>query len=78
LAILVQDNGIGMSEEVQKNVFEKFYRGEKGDVHTVKGFGLGLSYVKSIVKAHQGTLSLTSHLGEGSIFTINLPQLGTK
>lgn len=78
LAILVQDNGIGMSEEVQKNVFEKFYRGEKGDVHTVKGFGLGLSYVKSIVKAHQGTLSLTSHLGEGSIFTIYLPQLGTK
>jgi two-component system phosphate regulon sensor histidine kinase PhoR len=72
----VKDNGIGMEKEQQKFIFDQFYRAQKGDVHDVKGFGLGLSYVKSIVEAHKGNVGLKSVLNEGSEFTVYLPLLG--
>ncbi|MBL4667798.1 MAG: HAMP domain-containing histidine kinase [Flavobacteriales bacterium] len=71
--IKITDNGIGMSNETQKKVFDKFYRVEKGNIHTVKGFGIGLSYVKTIVDAHKGSIALKSKLKQGTIITINIP-----
>ncbi|KGL63882.1 sensor histidine kinase [Polaribacter sp. Hel1_85] len=69
----IKDEGIGMSKAVQKNVFDKFYREQKGNIHDVKGHGLGLAYVKEIVEKHHGTVFVESEKGVGSIFTVKLP-----
>lgn len=71
--ISIQDNGIGMSSKVQKLAFDKFYRAETGDIHNRKGFGLGLSYVKSIVEAHHGIIRLSSAEESGTTVIIQIP-----
>ena len=70
LWVSIEDNGKGISAEVQKNIFDKFYRGSTGNVHDVKGFGLGLTYVKSIADAHQISIDVKSIEGKGTIFTL--------
>lgn len=69
----IKDEGIGMSKNAQKMVFDKFYREQKGNIHDVKGHGLGLAYVKEIVEKHHGTVFVESEKGKGSIFTVKLP-----
>ena len=69
----VKDQGIGISKSAQKRVFEEFYREHTGDVHNVKGHGLGLANVKRIVDNHQGSITKKKKKGKGSIFTIKLP-----
>jgi two-component system phosphate regulon sensor histidine kinase PhoR len=73
IKIEVIDNGIGIDASETDRVFEKFYRVSTGDLHDVKGFGLGLSYVKNMVKLHEGSVDLKSKLNAGSTFTITLP-----
>lgn len=68
--IRISDNGTGMSKEVQEHIFDKFYRKPSGNIHNVKGFGLGLSYVKAIVDAHGGTIAVSSEVGNGSTFIL--------
>jgi len=73
LIIKVKDNGIGMSKVAQKRVFEKFYREHTGDLHDVKGHGLGLAYVKKIIDDHNGQIYVESEKGKGSTFIIKIP-----
>jgi len=73
LIVLISDNGIGIEKEYQKKVFDKFFRVPTGDVHDVKGFGLGLAYVKKIINLHGGTIELRSEKEKGTAFTITLP-----
>ena len=74
IALAVSDHGLGISKEDQKHIFERFYRVSTGDIHNVKGFGIGLSYVQQVVALHKGTIAVDSTLGEGTTFTITLPK----
>ena len=73
ILISVSDSGIGISKKDQDMIFQRFYRVPTGNVHNVKGFGLGLHYVDEIIRAHKGNISVKSELGKGSTFTIKLP-----
>jgi len=71
--IIVSDKGIGMSKDQKKHIFDKFYRATSGNLHDVKGFGLGLSYVKAMMAAHKGSVDVKTELGKGSTFTLSFP-----
>ena len=74
IVLVVKDHGLGISKEDQKHIFERFYRVSTGNVHDVKGFGIGLSYVHQVVTLHKGTIAIDSTPGEGTAFTITLPR----
>jgi signal transduction histidine kinase len=73
VCIKVADNGIGISKNDQKHIFDKFYRASTGNIHKYKGLGLGLYYVKKIAEAHRGDVAVSSKPGKGSIFTVTIP-----
>jgi len=73
LAIKIKDNGIGMNKETQAHIFDKFYRAHTGNIHDVKGFGLGLNYVKALTEAQGGKVKVESALNKGSQFTVTFP-----
>ena len=73
VTIEIKDNGCGISKEHLSHVFEKFYRVPTGDIHTVRGYGLGLYYAKQVAELHRGTISMKSRIGEGTTVTIKLP-----
>jgi two-component system, OmpR family, phosphate regulon sensor histidine kinase PhoR len=72
--VLIKDNGIGINKENYKKIFDRFFRVTKGDLHTVKGFGLGLSFVKKVVDTHGGTIEVESEPGKGSTFIVKIPR----
>jgi two-component system phosphate regulon sensor histidine kinase PhoR len=74
IEMIISDNGVGMSKEARKHIFDKFYRIPTGNVHNIKGFGLGLSYVKAMVEAHGGKVSVKSEVGKGSELIVFFPQ----
>ena len=74
VTIEIEDNGCGISKEHLSHVFEKFYRVPTGDIHTVRGYGLGLYYAKQVVKLHRGTITMNSRVGKGTTVTIILPK----
>ena len=73
ILISIKDNGIGISKADQKKIFEEFYRVDTGNIHNVKGHGLGLHYVKQVIDYHHGKITIKSTLGEGTNFVISLP-----
>ena len=73
IMITIEDNGIGISKSEQKKIFDKLYRVPTGNIHEVRGFGLGLNYVKAIVEEHHGKISLESEVNKGSTFRVFLP-----
>ena len=75
IQLTVEDHGMGMTKAVQARIFDKFYRLTSGNVHTIKGFGLGLSYVKAILEANNGTIKVSSEPGKGSRFVVFVPFL---
>jgi two-component system, OmpR family, phosphate regulon sensor histidine kinase PhoR len=74
IVLSVSDKGIGISKEFQSKIFEKFFRVPSGDLHNIKGYGLGLSYVAGVVKSHHGEITVDSELNAGSTFTLTLPK----
>jgi two-component system phosphate regulon sensor histidine kinase PhoR len=75
LYVSIVDRGIGIAESHQKHLFKKFYRVPSGNVHDIKGFGLGLHYVKKIMQMHNGDIRVESELGKGSSFILQLPTI---
>lgn len=73
ILILIKDNGIGMSRDTTSKIFDKFFRAHTGNIHNVKGFGLGLNYTKKMVEAHLGKIVVESTLGKGTVFSISIP-----
>jgi signal transduction histidine kinase len=73
VVVEIEDNGIGISKENKEKIFDKLFRVPTGNIHNVKGYGLGLSYVKSIIYHHHGSINVESKLNEGSKFIITLP-----
>jgi signal transduction histidine kinase len=74
VVLSVQDHGQGIPAEYHKKIFEKFFRVPTGDVHNVRGYGLGLNYVASVIRSHGGTIQVDSESGKGSCFIITLPR----